>query len=89
MFAGNCRRSKDEMVSKLVLWDPKHGQRKQGRPAMTYVASLTKDTGLTVKELDNCMQDRGVWRSISSSSRQRTARPKYVSSNLCNNFLSY
>ena len=76
MFAGHCRRSEDEMVSKLVLWDPKHGQRKQGRPAMTYVASLTKDTGLTVEELDNCMQDRGVWRSISSSSRQRTARPK-------------
>ncbi len=52
------------MVSKLVLWHPKHGQRKQGRPAMTYVASLTKDIGLTVEELDNCMQDRGVWRSI-------------------------
>ena len=62
MFAGHCRRSEDGMVLKLVLWDPKNGQRKQGRPAVKYVAALIKDTG--------------VWRSISSTSRQRTARPK-------------
>ena len=49
MFAWHCR-GEVELVSKLVLWDPKHGQRKPGRPVMTYVASLTKDTGLTVEE---------------------------------------
>ncbi len=72
VFVGHCRRSEDEMVSKLVLWDPKHGQRKQGRPAMTYVASLTKDTGLTVKELDNCMQGKeraGISKKITDSKR--------------------
>ena len=65
-FAGHCRRSEDELASKLVLWTPKHGQRKQGRPALTYIDVLTKDTGLPADELNTCMQDRKVWRSISA-----------------------
>ena len=66
MFAGHCRRSENEMVSKVVLWEPKHGWRKQGRPAMTYIDSLVKDTDLTVDELDTCMRDRGTWRTITA-----------------------
>ncbi len=65
-FAGHCRRSENELASKLVLLTPKHGQRKQGRPALTYINVLTKDTGLPADELNTCMQDRKVWRSISA-----------------------
>ncbi len=63
MFTGHCRRSENEMVSKVVLWDPKHSRRKQGRPAMTYTDSLVKDT---VDELDTCTRDRGTWRTITT-----------------------
>ena len=34
-LAGHCRRSDGEIAANLVLWTPKHGQRKQGRPALT------------------------------------------------------
>ncbi len=46
-----------EMVSKVVFWDSKHDRRKQGRPAMTYIDSLVKDTDLTVDELDTCTRN--------------------------------
>ncbi|XP_015753298.1 PREDICTED: uncharacterized protein LOC107333054 [Acropora digitifera] len=63
-FAGHCRTQEDELVSKLVLWLPTHGQRKQGRPPLTYIDTLRQETGLEVDELDTCMQNRAVWRSI-------------------------
>ena len=40
----------DELALNLVLWTPKYGQRKQGRPALTYIDVLTAD------ELDTCVQ---------------------------------
>ena len=33
-FIGHCWRRKDEVVSELLLWEPKHGARKRGRPAV-------------------------------------------------------
>ncbi len=65
-FLGHCRRSEGGLASKLVLWTPKHGQRKQGRPVVTYKDVLEKDTGLPTDELDNFMQERKVWRSIAA-----------------------
>ncbi len=53
-------RSKYEMVSKMVLWIPWHGQRK---PALTYIDILTKDTGLETAELEMCMKESNIWRS--------------------------
>ena len=43
-FAGHCFRSKSEPVSNLVNWKPKHGKRKPGRPALTFVDMLQQDT---------------------------------------------
>ena len=54
------------MVSNLVLWTPKHGQRKQGRPAITYIDTLRKDTNLPADELTTCMIDRTVWRTTTA-----------------------
>ena len=39
-FAGNCYRSQDEVVSHLILWAPKHGKAKVGRPSNTYTKQL-------------------------------------------------
>ena len=43
-FAGHCWRSKDEVASDLVLWQPQHGNRSRGRPAKTYIYQLRDDT---------------------------------------------
>ena len=34
--AGRCWRSKDELISDILLWIPAYGQEKAGRPARTY-----------------------------------------------------
>ena len=33
---GHCWRSKDELISDVLLWNPAYGQAKAGRPAPTY-----------------------------------------------------
>ena len=63
-FAGHCYRSKNEPVSKTVLWTPKHGARRRGKPATSYRDTLCKDTGLEVSELGTAMEDRSTWRTF-------------------------
>ena len=43
--AGHCWRTKDELVSGVLLWTPTYGQAKAGRPARTYIQQLCEDTG--------------------------------------------
>ena len=62
-FAGHCFRS-EEPVSKMILWAPKHGYKKPGRPALTYIDILKKDTGWDFESVKTAMQDRDVWRAI-------------------------
>ena len=62
-FAGHCLRSKDEPISKLVLWTPRHGTRRRGRPSITYIDTLCMDTGYEPSELRRAMQDRTSWRT--------------------------
>ena len=35
--AGHCWRSKDELISDVLLWTPAYSQAKAGRPAQTYI----------------------------------------------------
>ena len=42
--AGYCWRSKDEIVSDVLLWTPAYGQSKVGRPARTFIQQLCDDT---------------------------------------------
>ena len=35
--AGHCWRSRDELISDVVLWTPAYGRAKAGRPARTYI----------------------------------------------------
>ena len=47
-LAGHCQRSKDELVSDVLLWTPTYGQAKAG-PARTYIQQLCEDTDVTQK----------------------------------------
>ena len=60
--AGHCWRSKDEIVSDVLLWNPAYGQSKAGRPAWTYIQQLCDDTGCNPEDLPEAMNDRETWR---------------------------
>ena len=70
-FAGHSCRSAEEPISRLLLWNPKHGRRKAGRPSLTYVNLLKQDTGLEEPDLRTAMLDRSVWRAITVRAEPR------------------
>ena len=59
---GHCWRSKDELISDVLLWTPAYGQSKAGRPAQTYIQQLCDDTGCNPEDLPEVMNDRETWR---------------------------
>ena len=60
--AGHCWRSKDELISDVLLWSPTYGCPKAGRPARTYIQQLCEDTGCNPEDLSEAMNDREKWR---------------------------
>ena len=60
--AGHCWRSKDEILSDVLLWTPAYGQSKAGRPARTFIQQLCDDTGCNPEDLPEAMNDRETWR---------------------------
>ena len=60
--AGHCWRSRDELISDILLWTPTYGQAKAGRPARTYIQQLCEDTGCSPEDLPEAMNDREKWR---------------------------
>ena len=60
--AGHCWRSKDELISDVLLWTPTHGCASVGRPARTYIQQLCEDTGCNPEDLPEAMNDREKWR---------------------------
>ena len=60
--AWHCWRSKDELISDVLLWTPAYGQAKVGRPARTYIQQLCEDTGCSPEDLQEAMNDREMWR---------------------------
>ena len=59
--AGHCWRSKDELISDVLLWTPTYGQAKAGRPTRTYIQQLCEDTGCNPEDLPEAMNDREKW----------------------------
>ena len=57
-FSVHCWRNKNEVLSDLVLWEPKHGKRSVGGQARTFVALLEADTGVPRDSLPAAMDDR-------------------------------
>ena len=61
--AGDCRRSRDELISDVLLWTPTYGREKAGRPARTCIEQLCEDTGCSPENLPEAMNDRKkCWR---------------------------
>ena len=60
--AGHCWRSRDELISDVLLWTPTYGRAKAGRPARTYIQQLYEDTGCSPEDLPEAMNDREKWR---------------------------
>ena len=60
--AGHCWRSRDELIRDVLLWTPRHGRAKAGRPARTFIQQLCEDTGCCPEDLPRAMNDREEWR---------------------------
>ena len=71
-FAGHCYRSKNEVVIRVILWEPRHGRRSKGRPAKSYINILAADTGDERSELPGLMGNRERWKIIVDSARARS-----------------
>ena len=61
-FAGHCYRSKKELVSNVILWQPKHGKTSVGRPRKTYYQQIAEDANCEVEDLHTLMSNRDEWR---------------------------
>ena len=55
-------RSRDELISYVLLWTPSHDRVKAGRPARTYIQQLCEDMGCSPEDLLEAMNDRQRWR---------------------------
>ena len=60
--AGHCWRSRDELISNVLLWTPTYGWAKAGRPARTYIQELCEDMGCGPEDPPEAMNDREKWR---------------------------
>ena len=58
----HCWRSRDELISDVLLWTPTNGRAKARRPARTYIQQLCEDTGCNPEHLPEAMNDREKWR---------------------------
>ena len=59
---GHYWRSRDELISDVLLWTLTYGRAKAGRPAQTYIQQLFEDTGCSPEDLPEAMNDREKWR---------------------------
>ena len=60
--AGHCWRSRDELISDILLWTPTYGRGKAGRPARIYIQQLCEDTECSLEDLPEAMNDSEKWR---------------------------
>ena len=64
-LAGHVYRHKDTMADMDLFWAPSQGKRSKGRPKMSFIDQLKKDTGYSdVNDIKNAMSDRRVWKSL-------------------------
>ena len=60
--AGYSWRSRYELISDVLLWTPSYGRAKAGRPARTYIQQLYANTGCSLEDLYEAIDDREGWR---------------------------
>ena len=72
-LAGHIQRHDELVAHNLLLWEPQHGARGRGRPPLTFVDTIRRDTELTdTEEIRRLMTDRKLWRRTIDS---RTLKP--------------
>ena len=59
---GHCWRNKAELISDVLRWTPSHRHPSVGRPTRTYQQQLCTDTGCSIEDLPEAMDDREEWR---------------------------
>ena len=45
-----------------ILWTPSHDRAKAGKPARTYIQQFSEDTGCSLEDLPEAINDREEWR---------------------------
>ena len=60
--AGHCWKSRDGIISDMLLLNPTYGRANAGRPARTYIQQLCADTGCSPEDHPEAMNDREKWR---------------------------
>ena len=77
--AGHCWRSRDELISDVLLWTPTYGWAKAGRPARTYIQQLCEDTGCSPEDLPEMMNDRETDKMFNKRDRRCAAVQRMLS----------
>ena len=57
-YEGHWWRSKDKLISDILLWTPLHGRAKAVKQARTYKQQLCADKGCSLEDLSEAMYDR-------------------------------
>ena len=60
-YTGHCWRSKDELISNILLWTCTHGHISVSQQVRTYIHHLFADTGWSLEDLPGVMDDRDGW----------------------------
>ena len=60
-YAEHCWRSKDKLLSDVVLWTPSHGHTSIGWLTRTYLQQICMDTGCSLEDLLEERNDRDEW----------------------------
>ena len=72
-LAGHVARHDDILAHHVLFWDPQHGRRGPGRPHLTFLDMLKRDTKLHCsQEIQSVMLERQVWRGYIAA---RTKEP--------------
>ena len=60
--AGHCWRSRDQLISDVLLWTPTYGRAKQDDQHEHTFSNYMRDTGCSSEDLPEAMNDREKWR---------------------------
>ena len=64
---GYCCRSKDVLISDVLLSTPSHGRSSVGQLTRAYLQQFCTDTGCCLEDLPDAMDDRDEWRGSEKS----------------------
>ena len=59
--AVHCCRSRDKLISDVLLWTLSHRRAKAGCPVRTYIQQLCADTGCSPEDLSKAIDGREGW----------------------------